>query len=83
VLKEEFGRDAVAIGWSTAGSELMRTLCAWAQVVVIMQEKFRGRIPKEFASKVIACDVGEDVWVNPRHPELQGLCREFVKKELM
>lgn len=83
MLKEEFGRDAVAIGWSTAGPELMNALCAWAQVVVIMQEAFRARIPAAFAAKVIACDVGEDVWVNPRHPDLQGICREFVKKELM
>lgn len=82
-MKEEFGRDAVAVGWSTAGPELMRVLCAWAQVVVVMQEKFRERIPVEFRSKVVACDVGEDVWVNPRHPELQAKCREWVKGALV
>lgn len=83
VLKEEFSRDAVAIGWSAAGPELMRTLCEWADVVVVMETKFKKHIPPDFHPKVKICDVGDDRWVNPRHPELQELCRNFAAKELV
>jgi predicted protein tyrosine phosphatase len=82
VLKEEFERDAVCIGWSAAGPELMDTLCRWAEVVVVMEGKFAKHIPAAYAEKIKVCDVGDDRWVNPRHPELQELCRNFAAKEL-
>lgn len=82
VLKEEMGRDAVAVGWSTAGPELMQTLCAWAQVVVVMESHMLERIPPPFRDKVKACDVGPDRWVNPSNPELQGIVRKWAKENL-
>lgn len=72
-LKEDHGLCAIAVGFETCDAEAMRLLCGWARVIAVVREEFASRIPDEFANKVRVIDIGQDVWMNPHHPDLVKL----------
>ena len=72
-------RQAVACGWQTAGDGLAH-LVAWADVVCVLQSHFAEHIPAEQRPKVVALDVGHDLWSNPYHPELLAILERMVKE---
>lgn len=82
VLKGDVGgrHDAVAIGHQTAGEELKSLLFNWADRIVVMTEGIRSHVPAEHAHKLLVCEVGPDVYGDPRNPELRKQCKAFVAK---
>jgi predicted protein tyrosine phosphatase len=42
----------------------------WADTIIVMHEPYINRVPENLKHKVILCEVGRDVYHNPRHPEL-------------
>lgn len=74
-------QTAVACGHATAGTALP-VLCGWADKILILDDGFRGHIPKEHWHKVVSMHVGPDRWVNPYHPELNAMLTEMVEKRL-
>lgn len=48
----------------------IQLLFNWADHIIIMHEPYIKRVPSEFASKIILCEVGKDTYGNPRNREL-------------
>lgn len=79
---KDAGHDAIAVGWQAADASTQRMLFEWADRIVVMWDRFESRIPVEFRAKMMTCNVGDDRWVNSRHPELVGLVTDWIKREL-
>jgi hypothetical protein len=81
ILKHgDFGNhDAVAIGCTTAGRTVKELLFSWADRIVCMQPVMRETIPERYLPKVRICDVGEDVYGYPTHPDLMKKCNEWLQ----
>lgn len=67
------GYKATAMGILTAGP-FLSVACEMADTIFVMERGLISGIPQEYHSKVVFTDVGHDRWVNPYHPELQGVC---------
>lgn len=78
LLKDEFGQDAVAIGWQTAGEELSCLLFCWAERIIVMEDYMRAKVPERFSGKVLVCDVGPDHYGNSKHPDLLRKVRDWL-----
>lgn len=83
VLKYQFGIDALACSWEKNSPETMAMLFRWATIIIVMQAEFRQKIPVRFQSKVLAIDVGPDVWCNGLHPELIELCSRLLTPHIV
>lgn len=70
--------DALACGVISNSDETIEMLCAWADAIVIMHPSIRKSIPPKYA--VLTYDVGEDVWGNAFHPDLQAKLEKMVKE---
>lgn len=70
--------DALACGIHSNPWKTVEMLCAWADVIVIMHSSIRNAIPAKYA--VLSYDVGEDVWNNPFHPELQAKLKKMIQE---
>ena len=64
------GKDAVAIGWSTAGAEAIRLLSAWADKILLCDGQAKHYIQLIHTDKVLNFDPGPDKWSNPYNQEL-------------
>lgn len=62
VLKLHFEPvDVIPVGIaSNTGS--LPILFAWADHIIVMEEKYKERIPEEFKNKVKVCEVGPDTY---------------------
>lgn len=75
IIHRHLGHDAIAIGVDNNSTETLHKLCKWADMVVVMSRKFEDRIP---SGVYILIDVGDDIWGNPFHPELQCLIVDLL-----
>lgn len=62
--------DVIPVGISFNSDEIKSLLFAWADRIIVMEKQFVDRVPHEFSGKIMICDVGPDIWNNPKHPEL-------------
>lgn len=60
VLHDLNGYEAIAIGRLRVSQETMKTFCAWADVIVIMQPHMEESIQDLFKNKIKVMDVGAD-----------------------
>jgi hypothetical protein len=56
-------------------------LFRWADSIVILAERMRGKIPDEFQDKLRVYDVGLDRWGNPFDKELNDILVKFVNED--
>jgi len=70
VLRAKYQADALACGWKFNSEDTLRMLCAWADGIIVMQQRMQQQIPDTFQEKVLVVDVGPDLWYNSLHPEL-------------
>lgn len=75
VLKYDFGQEAVPLSFDKLSQETLEFFSPWADYIVVMQPHFASKFER-WKRKIRIVDVGEDVWLNPLHPEL----REIVSK---
>ncbi len=78
----EFNCDAIAVGCQVAPRETIEMLCEWADEIVVMTEGFKKYIFHPHCDKIKLCEVGEDRWVNPTHPELVGIVLKWAKENM-
>lgn len=74
-----FGHDAIAVSYDWNGDEVLDMLYDWADKIIVMRNKFLDRVPSKYSDKIVMCDVGEDIWGNPLHPELQRYCLDHIE----
>lgn len=75
-LKWHKKREAIAVGRIHVSKETMHMLSDWADRIVLMQPHMAESIPKEFHSKIVVVDVGEDHWGVSIHPELNAFAAQ-------
>lgn len=80
ILKDKYGLDSVAIGCNSAGTDLIDILYRWADVVIYMTYAAERDMPQHdlHGSLKMTCEVGEDVFGNPRHQTLLAKCEEWL-----
>ena len=78
--------DVIACGYESNTQETREMLYSWADYIVVMQPHFAEYVPEKFhnsedgARKLFCYDVGEDRFLNPFHPELQGSLKQMITK---
>jgi predicted protein tyrosine phosphatase len=77
----ENGHDAIAAGWRFNDFDTLAMLCAWAQIIIVMEPYMVEKIPPVFKDKIKICDVGPDVYGNPKHPALINKVVPWLLKE--
>ncbi len=69
------GYDAISISHKWSEDDTFKLLSGWAEIIIAMEPKYRGRVPLLYQHKVKVMDVGEDIWYDPRHPALVSLIK--------
>ena len=62
--------DVLPVGIDFNSETTKNMLYEWADKIVVMEQHYLYKIPEIYHPKVIVCDVGPDVWFNPKHPDL-------------
>lgn len=68
----------MAVGWQTAGAELVRLLGDWADVVLVAEPYMAGHLPPDLRHKVAVVDVGPDTYHQPYHNDLVAKVRALL-----
>lgn len=71
--------NAISAGWSNSGP-VFHKLCRLADWIVVMEDCYLSRIPKEDRGRVKVVNVGPDKWVNPFHKDLNVLIDKLAPK---
>jgi predicted protein tyrosine phosphatase len=80
VLKLHFEPvDVIPIGLDSNSQETIAMLCEWADVVVVMEEKYLKKLPEISTSKVLVCEVGRDSYGNSHNPQLIDKCWRWAR----
>lgn len=75
------GHDAVALAGKFNSPELFEMLSKWADRILLMHAGLEKKIPKEYHTKMVLHDLGDDVWTSPQIPHLYNLCTDIANKE--
>lgn len=78
ILKATLQYDAVACSWKDITPATRDMLCGWANGIIVMEGYMLDKIPEQFRHKTTVCDVGEDQWCNPFHPELTAKIQGII-----
>lgn len=79
-LKLGYDYDTITIGVGHTRPDTLEMLCDWADVIIVMQTEFARSIPPQHINKLKICDVGKDVWGDPKHPELGKLVTKWLSE---
>lgn len=71
ILSRYLDHSALVCGMETNDEETRTHLFSWADAIVVMQNTMIDGVPAQFHHKTYLFDVGNDVWGNPFHEELQ------------
>jgi len=78
ILKRYFGHETLACGWENNAWETLCLLGEWADRVIVMHNDFTAMLPAHIQGKTYCLHVGEDIWGNPFHEELQDRIYHLV-----
>lgn len=78
-LHDQFGYEAIPIGRLRVSVDTMKTMCEWADIIIIMQAHMDESIPEEYKNKMYCIDVGEDRFGINIHPDLLNMTKEGAK----
>lgn len=71
VLKLHFYEtDVLPVGIDFNSAATLHMLYEWADRIVVMEEHYRKKIPEQYHSKVLVCEVGPDTYGSSKHPSL-------------
>lgn len=76
-LKYGNGHNSVPIGFEGNSVELQNLLFEWAEIILVVREEFREKVPERYRDKVRHIELGKDVYFNP-NPDLYNKCAEWV-----
>lgn len=79
-LRYNFNQGRVLqASWLKSPQEDLDMLGAWADYIVVLQPRFADKFVR-FKEKIRVLDVGEDIWKNPLHADLQRIVSEQAQK---
>ena len=71
VLKLRYGiRDVLSLGYDFNPPETQKMLFEWADRIIVVERFVQEKIPVEYHSKIVVCEVGPDTYGNAKNPEL-------------
>lgn len=79
--------DAIAASWQWNGHGTLLMLCAWADLIVVMEPKHQEHLPPSYrlgrvlSKKVKVCDVGPDHFGNCFNEDLMKMCIAWIKEK--
>ncbi len=86
VLKMHFEPcDVIPVGVDRNDREpggSLELLFNWADHIIVMNEPLRRKIPDNYQHKIIICEVGKDVFGNPRHRTLIDTVWNWTRQNL-
>lgn len=77
ILSHDQGHETVAVG-HRHGQELRAYLYAWADRIVVMEPHYARYVPAAYAGKVRVCNVGPDVYGDPRNVTLSNHIKRWI-----
>ncbi len=80
VLKYHFDVDAITGSLAKNSTRTLHDLYAWADHVILMDKHLRERYAYHGLGeeKLVLCDVGQDQWMNPLHPDLLSIVHTWA-----
>lgn len=82
LLKQDWGRDALACGICVTSPETFEMLCNWADTIIVTFAPIEKDINEKFRHKVVVWDVGFDRYFVPPPEELLKQYREYYNSSL-
>ena len=81
VLKLHFKPvDVIPVGLSSNSATTLEMLYQWADWIIVMEERYGKRIPEGYGSKVLVCEVGQDIYGSSHHGSLIDQCWRWCRK---
>ena len=80
VLKVHFSADAIPVGIDGNTKETLLMMYSWADWIVLMMNVWEDRIPEQYKSKVMICEVGTDTYGSSRNRELIDKVYSWVRE---
>lgn len=81
MLKEQHGKEAIAIGICCTSPETFAMMCAWADTIIVTVGHISHPILNVFGGKVKVWDVGRDVYFLGYKEELIKKYQEYINQE--
>ncbi len=80
VLKLHFEPvDVIPIGYAGNTTATKRMLWTWADLIIVMEEKYLGALREEDMDKAHVCEVGPDTYGNSHNPKLIDFCWRWCR----
>lgn len=78
ILIDELGADVIAAGIEKNDEETLKMLGDWADVIFIAAKNlaFSPNASVFDRNKIKLLNIGDDVWQNPRHKDLERKCKD-------
>lgn len=77
------GHEALSAGLDYLSDETMALLYTWADVVIVMEERFKVRVPERFHYKLGVCEVGPDIYGNPMNKVLKIMVKTWLSQNVV
>ena len=80
VLKLHFEpTDVLPMGIDFNSDSTKKMLYEWADKIIVMEQHYLDKLPDEFKSKTLTCEVGPDIYGNSHHPDLINKVFRWVR----
>ena len=79
-LLKQCGADALAAGSQTSSYSTLCMLYEWAEVIIVMSQRFAELVPEDRRWKVLVCEVGTDTYARPLSVRLVHQCVSFLQR---
>jgi len=81
IFKQLFSHESIPIGAETTSDDTRELLSGWADKIVVLRPHYVEAVPPAHRHKVLVYDVGEDIWLNPYHQNLQHELMKLIRKD--
>lgn len=81
LLKYQYGADALNCGWEGNSAATVKMLCAWAEIIIVVEEFMKPKVNEEFQHKVRVFDCGPDRFFQP-NVELLAIFDEMIQNNI-
>ncbi len=81
LLKKHVKQEAIAIGIRQHSASTKAMLYGWADLIILVDERFLPEVPQEYRNKLKVWHVGTDRFFKGFDKELVEMYKEFIRSE--
>lgn len=83
ILKYKYEIESLTASLERNTPDTIKMLIRWCDFFIVVDDKLLDKLPDGIVmNKVLVCNIGDDVWFHPFHPELLQKCLEEVQRVL-